>query len=119
MRFAIVYWLSFLKINYLNYRNVKIYSNQLTSLPKNGSILNQLPFINKPDSNSSNLRAYPPPKLQAILAPIGNYTPTINYSPIKLGNNIQNGEFNNNILDTLVPNLAPNLSKLELLSCKV
>ena len=45
--------------------------------------------------------------------------PTINPLPIKLGSNILDGEFNNNVLDTLVPNLVPNLSKLELLDRKV
>ena len=39
--------------------------------------------------------------------------------PTKLSSNILDGEFNNNILDTLVPNLVPNLTKLELLDCEV
>jgi hypothetical protein len=45
--------------------------------------------------------------------------PTINPLPTKLGSNILDGEFNNNILDTLVPNLVPNLNKLELLGREV
>ena len=40
--------------------------------------------------------------------------PTINPLSTELGSNILNGEFNNNVLDTLVPNLVPNLTKLEL-----
>jgi len=44
---------------------------------------------------------------------------TINSLPTKLGSNILDGEFNNNVLDTLVPNLVPNLNKLELLSREV
>jgi hypothetical protein len=47
------------------------------------------------------------------------YPPTINPLPTELSSNILDSEFNNNVLDTLVPNLVPNLSKLELLSCKV
>jgi hypothetical protein len=45
--------------------------------------------------------------------------PTINPLPAKLGSNILDGEFNNDVLDTLVPNLVPNLSELELLGCEV
>ena len=45
--------------------------------------------------------------------------PAINPLPTELGSNILDGEFNNNILDTLVPNLVPNLNKLELLGYKV
>ena len=117
--FIIVHWLSFLKINYLDYRDVKIYSNQLTSLPKNGFILDQLPFINEPDSNSNNLRTYPPPGPQAILAFTGNHTPIINHPPVRLSDNIQDSEFDDDVLDTLVPDLVPNLSKLKLLSHEV
>ena len=49
-----------------------------------------------------------------MLAPTSNPTPTV-----RLGNNIQDSKFNNNILDTLVPDLMPNLGKLKLLSCEV
>jgi len=45
--------------------------------------------------------------------------PTINPLPTELGSNILDSEFNDDILDTLVPNLVPNLNKLELLGCKV
>ena len=38
-RFAIIQWLCFLKINYPDYRDVKICNTRLTSLPKNGFIL--------------------------------------------------------------------------------
>ena len=57
--------------------------------------------------------AYPPPRPQTVLAPIGNHP------PVGLSNNIQNGKFDNNILDILVPDLVPDFSKLELLSRKV
>ena len=47
------------------------------------------------------------------------HPPAINPLPAKLSSNILDSEFDNNILDTLVPNLVHNLSKLELLGCKV
>jgi len=56
---------------------------------------------------------YPPPGLQAVLAPISNYP------PVGLGNNIQDGEFNDDVLDTLIPDLVPDLGELEFLSHKV
>ena len=58
-RSAIVLWLYFLKANHPDYCDIKIYSTRLTSLPENGSILDQLPYINKLESNSSSLMAYP------------------------------------------------------------
>jgi len=45
--------------------------------------------------------------------------PVINPLPTKLGSNILDGEFNDDVLDTLVPNLVPNLNELELLGCEV
>jgi len=57
-RSVISLWLSFLKVNYPNYRDVEICSTRLTSLPKNGSILDQLPYINELESNSSGPTAY-------------------------------------------------------------
>jgi hypothetical protein len=45
--------------------------------------------------------------------------PAINPLPTKLSSNILDGKFDNDVLDTLVPNLVPNLSKLELLGRKV
>jgi hypothetical protein len=63
------------------------------------------------ESNSSSPTAYPTTPIQR--------PPIINPLPTKLGSNILDGEFNNNVLDTLVPNLVPNLNKLELLGCKV
>ena len=53
------------------------------------------------------------------MAPIGNFTYTINPQPVRLSNSILNGKFDNKILDTLVPNLVLNLNKLDFLSCKV
>jgi len=47
------------------------------------------------------------------------YSPAINPLPAKLGSNILDSKFDNDILDTLVPNLVPNLNKLELLGCEV
>jgi len=43
----------------------------------------------------------------------------INPLPTKLSSNILDGKFNDDVLDTLVPNLVPNLTKLELLGCEV
>ena len=45
--------------------------------------------------------------------------PVINPLPTKLGSNILDSEFNNNVLNTLVSNLVPNFNKLELLGYKV
>ena len=50
-------------------------------------------------------------------API-QYPPTVDPLPIK-PSSIPDGEFNNDVLNTLVPNLVPNLNKLELLNHKV
>ena len=50
---------------------------------------------------------------------MGNLTHTINPQPIRLSNSILNSEFDNNILNTLVPDLMPNLNKLDFLSCEV
>jgi hypothetical protein len=63
------------------------------------------------ESNSSSPTAYPTTPIQ--------HPPTINPLPTELSSNILDSEFNNDILDTLVPNLVPNLSKLELLGYKV
>ena len=45
--------------------------------------------------------------------------PAFDFLPIKLGSNILDSEFNNNILNTLIPNLVPDLNKLKFLSCKI
>jgi len=110
-RSTIAQWLYFLKVNYPNYCDVKIYNTRLTSLPKNGSILDQLPYINKLESNSSGPTAYPTAPIQ--------HPPAINPLPTELGSNILDSKFNNDVLDTLVPDLVPNFNKLELLSRKV
>ena len=47
------------------------------------------------------------------------YPLAVNPLPAKLGSNILDSKFDNNILDTLIPNLVPNLNKLELLGCEV
>jgi len=47
------------------------------------------------------------------------YPFAINPLPTKLGSNILDSKFDNNVLDTLVPNLVPNLNELELLGCEV
>ena len=62
------------------------------------------------ESNSSSPTAHPTTPMQ--------HPPTINSLPAELSSNILDGEFNN-VLDTLVPNLVPNLTKLELLGCEV
>jgi hypothetical protein len=115
-RSAIEHWLYFLKINHPDYRDVEICSNRLTKLPENGSILDQQPSINESDSDSSNPIAYPSPTPQAELAPTGNPTPAINHLPIRVGNGIHDSEFDDDVLDTLVPDLMPDLCQLELLS---
>jgi len=57
------------------------------------------------------------------LASTGNSVPvqylTVDPLPVELGSDIPDGEFNDNILDTLVPDLVPDLNKLELLSHKI
>ena len=74
-------------------------------MSKNSFILNQLPYINKLESNFNSLTAYfiafmqRPPAINSLLA--------------ELSSNILDSEFNNNILDILIPNLIPNLNKLE------
>jgi hypothetical protein len=117
-RSAIEHWLYFLKINHPDYRDVEICSNRLTRLSENGSILDQLPSINESDSDSSNPIAYPSPTPQAELAPTSNPTPAINHLPIELGNGIHDSEFDD-VLDTFVPDLMPDLGELELLSREV
>ena len=47
------------------------------------------------------------------------YPPVINSLPAKLGSNVLDSKFNNNVLNTLVPDLVPNLNKLELLGRKI
>ena len=53
-----------------------------------------------------------------LIAPI-QYLPAVDFLPTKLGSNILDSEFDDNILDTLIPNLTPNFSKLKLLSREV
>ena len=58
------------------------------------------------------------------MASTGNSTPvqrppTIDPLPIKPSSDILDGEFDDDVLDTLVPDLVPNLNKLELLSREV
>ena len=43
----------------------------------------------------------------------------INFLPAKLSSNILDSEFDDDILDTLIPNLVPDLNKLKLLGCEV
>ena len=45
--------------------------------------------------------------------------PAINSLPAELGSNILDSEFDDDVLDTLVPDLVPDLNKLELLGRKV
>ena len=52
------------------------------------------------------------------IAPI-QYPPTINPLSAEFSSNILDSKFNNNILNTLVPDLVPNLTKLEPLGCEV
>ena len=50
---------------------------------------------------------------------MGNPIYIINPQPVRLSNSILNSKFDNNILDTLIPNLVPNLNKLNFLNCEV
>ena len=63
------------------------------------------------ESNSSSLIAYSITPMQC--------PSTINLLLTKLSSNILDSEFNDEILDTLIFNLVPNLNKLELLGCEV
>ena len=60
--------------------------------------------------DSSGPTAYPTAPMQRSPA---------NPLPTELGGNILDGEFDDDVLDTLVPNLVPNLNKLELLGREV
>ncbi len=80
-------------------------------MPENGSILDQLPYINKLESDFSGLTAH-------LTTPV-QHSPAINPLPAELGSNILDNEFDNDILDTLVPDLVPDLTKLELLGREV
>jgi ATP-dependent DNA helicase PIF1 len=110
-RSAIVQWLYFLKVNHPDYRDVEICSTRLTSLPENGSILDQLPHINESESDSSGPTAHPTAPVQR--------PPAVDPLPAELGSNILDGEFDDDVLDTLVPDLVPDLNELELLGREV
>ena len=43
----------------------------------------------------------------------------VNPLPVELGSNILDSEFDDNVLDILVPDLVPDLNKLKLLRYKV
>ena len=103
-RFAITLWLYFLKANYSNYHNVKICNTRLTSLPKNSSILDQLLYISKLKSDNP--------------APV-QCPPVIDFLPVEFSSNVLDGEFDDDMLNTLVPDLVPNFNELKLLGCEV
>jgi len=106
-RSAIEQWLRFLKINHPDYRDVEISSDRLERLPQNGSILTQLRHINESDADSAPPRD--PPPASAVDPP-----------PAELGDDILNGVLNeDNVLDTLVPDLVPDTDELELLMREV
>ena len=105
-RSAIVRWLYFLKANHPDYHDVEICSIWLTSLPENGFILDQLPYIDELESDFSGLMAH-------FIAPV--QPPAFDPLPAELGSNILDSEFFDIILVTLVPDLIPNFNKLELL----
>ena len=63
------------------------------------------------ESNSSGLTTYPTAPVQRPTA--------IDPLPAELNSNILDDKFNNNVLDTLVPDLVPDFTKLELLGRKV
>ena len=66
------------------------------------------------ESDSSGLMAHPTTPVQC--PPAVDPLPA---EPAELGSNIPDSEFNDDVLDILVPDLVPNLSKLELLDYKI
>ena len=50
---------------------------------------------------------------------ISNPAYTINPQPIRLSNSILNNNFDDDVLETLIPNLVPNFNKLDLLNREV
>ena len=50
---------------------------------------------------------------------ISNPARAINPQPVRLSNNILDGDFDDNILETLISNLVPNFNKLDFLSREV
>ena len=100
--------MAFLKVNHPDYRDVEICSTRLTSLPENGSILDQLPHIDEPESDSSGPTAQLTPRSQAALASTGNSAPvqrppTVDPLPVEPGSDILDGEFDDDELDTVWP----------------
>ena len=63
------------------------------------------------ESNSNSLIAY----FMAFM----QYSFIINPLPAKLGSNILDSKFDNNVLNTLIPNLVFDFNKLELLGREV
>jgi hypothetical protein len=53
------------------------------------------------------------------LTPISNSAHTINPQPIRLSNSILDSDFDDDILETLIPDLVPNLNKLDFLCREV
>jgi hypothetical protein len=53
------------------------------------------------------------------LTPIGNFAHTINPQPVRFSNSILDSDFNDDILETLVPDLVPNFDELDLLNHEV
>ena len=80
-------------------------------MPKNVFILDQLPYINDSESDFNSLTAYP-------ITPI-QYSPAVNPLLAEFSSNVLDSEFDDDVLDTLVPDLVPDLNKLELLGREV
>ena len=88
-------WLCFLKNNHPGYADVEIVEQWLTSLPANDSILDQLRHI---DELAVDPLSNPMPHLRnpAVTKPLEH-------------------DFDDNIQDSVVPDLLPDTSELELL----
>ena len=89
-------WLRFLKNNHPGYANVEIGEKRLSSLPIINSILDPLRHVNKSAVNLSIL----------------NPAPHLRNPP--LAEHLKH-DFIDNIQDSVVPDLLPNTSELELL----
>jgi len=63
------------------------------------------------ESDSSGLMTHPTAPVQC--------PPAIGPLPAELGSNVLDSEFDDDVLDILVPDLVPDFNELELLGCEV
>ena len=95
-RSAIEVWLHFLRNNHPAYTDVEIVKQRLTSLPENNSILDQLRHVDESAVDPSTLNPTPHPRNPAVAEPLEH-------------------DFDDDIQDSVVPDLLPDASELELL----